>query len=273
MLKVRTLLAVACVGFAVLVTPTSAQAAPVSQWADSASSDNEYDETYTANEATGAPNATGCDNENQVWATKTRRDIASIILNYVNPVVPTEIDIYQNNVQGAVSNVEVSDDGEAWTSVYTGDPTKASAGTCDAAKNFDDILVVSVPSSVKTAITMVRVSIDQTTSGWAEIDAVKLIGKVNRQAQQLPPVDSKLYKQSPILLPTSTFAPIKVKWTVTTPKVCKIKAGKLTVVGNGKCKLEAKNSGNDFYKPLNQKLSLTVKPGKAPKSKGQSGGN
>lgn len=278
MFKVRAFFSVICVGFAALVTPISAQAAPVSQWADSAISEDYFDDYYTATEATGAPNAVECDGLNQMWATKHRNAIAPIYLTYGHPVVPTEIDVYQNAVQGAVSDVAVSDDGETWTSVYTGDTTQASAGTCDAAKNFDDILVVTVPSSVKTAITMVRVTVDQTTSfvttsSWAEIDAVKLIGKAKRQAQQLPPVGTKLYKQSPILLPTGTFAPIAVEWAVTTPKVCKIKAGKLKAVGIGKCKVEVKNSGNDWYKPLKQKLTLTVKPGKAPKSHGQSGGN
>ena len=273
MKKTRALLAIICVAFAFLVTPNSAQASPVSQWADSASSDNEYDETYTANEATGSPNATGCDEINQVWATAKRSDIASITLNYVNYVSPTEIDIYQNNYVNAITNVEVSSDGEVWKSVYTGDATQAVKGTCEAGKNYDDLLVVPAASAGKSAINMVRITIDQTTNGWAEIDAVKLVGNPVREAQQLPPVGVKLYKKSPILLPGSTYAQIKVKWTVTTPKVCKIKAGKLTAVGTGKCKIEAKNSGNNWYKPLNQKISLTVTPGKAPKSQGQAGGN
>ena len=272
MLKLKTVFVVSCLGFAFLAMPSSAQAAPISQWATSATSDNQYDETYTATEATGAANATGCDNASQVWATATKSDIASITLTYENFVSPTEIDIYQNNYVNAITNVEVSLGGEVWKSVFTGDATQAVKGTCDAAKNYDDVLVVPAASAGKGTINMVRITVDQTTNGWAEIDAVKLIGNPRMFNQEFGSPSKKLYKDSPIGLAQKTWpALIKIKWTSMTPKVCKFQKNLLKAIAIGKCKIRATNAGNANYNPLDKKITLTVIPGKS-KPVNQAGG-
>ena len=146
---------------------------PSSQWALTGQSSDEYDSDYVAQNVAGAPDATDCDGDG-LWATEDRNAIASIVLGYDNPVVPSEINVYQNNVQGAISLIEVSADGTVWTTVYTGDPSLAIDGTCLGANQYDDILSVPV-TGVDSQISFVRITVDQTTDGWAEIDAVELV--------------------------------------------------------------------------------------------------
>lgn len=258
MKNLRAVLAVSAFGVALLVSPTGAQAATVSQWASSASAENIYDETYSASQAAGAPNATGCDNINQVWATLKRSDIASITLTYAKSVSPTQIKIYQNNVQGAVANVEVSSNGVNWTSVYTGDPTKADSGTCsDASTNFNDVLTVSVTSSASKLINKVRVTIDQTTAGWAEIDAVQLVGNKGKQSINL--VAKTLKVANSLSLPSKTSANLKVTWTTSTKKVCSISSGKLKALKKGTCKIVGKNTGDGTYDSVSVAKSIVIK--------------
>lgn len=160
-----------------VLAPTASHAATVSQWATSGVASDYYDEYYTPAEATGEPNATGCDRGNQVWATVLYTGTGDLTLTYAQAVVPSRIKVYQNNVKGAITRVDVSADGTTWTQVYTGDPTAAVAGICHAAETtvFDDVLDIPV-TGVSAAVRYVKVSIDQdTVRSWAEIDAVQLI--------------------------------------------------------------------------------------------------
>ena len=149
---------------------------PLAQWAICATGDDWFDGDFLPQNATGAPDADGCD-ENGLWASFESDAIASITLRYDYARVPSEINVYQNDTQDAISLIEVSADEVVWTTVYTGDPSLATAGTCLEENLFDDILSVSV-TSVESPISFVRITVDQTTDGWAEIDAVQLVGSV-----------------------------------------------------------------------------------------------
>jgi len=154
--------------------PVKAEGEPPSrQWALTGQSSDEYSEDYVAQNAAGAPDSNGCDDDG-LWATDERDAIASITLGYDNPVIPGEINVYQNNVQGAISLIEVSADGTVWTTVYTGDPSLARDGTCLEENHYDDILSAPV-TGVDSQISFVRITVDQATAGWAEIDAVELV--------------------------------------------------------------------------------------------------
>jgi LPXTG-motif cell wall-anchored protein len=149
---------------------------PLAQWAICATGDDWFDGDFLPQNATGAPDADACDG-NGLWASFESDAIASITLRYDYARVPSEINVYQNDTQDAISIIEVSADEVVWTTVYTGDPSLATAGTCLEENLFDDILSVSV-TSVESPISFVRITVDQTTDGWAEIDAVQLVGSV-----------------------------------------------------------------------------------------------
>ena len=166
--------------------PVKAEGEPPSrQWALTGQSSDEYSEDYVAQNAAGAPDSNGCDDDG-LWATDESDAIASIVLGYDNPVIPGEINVYQNSVQGAISLIEVSADGTVWTTVYTGDPSLARDGTCLEENHYDDILSAPV-TGVDSQISFVRITVDQTTDGWAEIDAVELVEATLPEAPTTPP--------------------------------------------------------------------------------------
>ncbi|MEY4900100.1 MAG: hypothetical protein RI895_522 [Actinomycetota bacterium] len=154
------------------------------QWAVSAESAQYWgspDPKFAPANATGAPDADACDG-NGMWSPagneidESWTDPESIILGYDNEVIPTEINVYQNYVQGAVSKIEVTASGdESWTTVYEGDPALATEGTCLAENQYDDILSVNV-TGIERLISFVRITVDMSVvEGWAEIDAVELV--------------------------------------------------------------------------------------------------
>lgn len=235
------------IGFSALAlvasTQSTASATTTSQWATSATATTEYSTyQFAATEATGAPNAGGCDRSG-TWASVNRFGIDSITLSYATAVIPTSLKVYQNNIEGAVSKIEVSANGTTWTSVYTGDPTKAVHGTCVEANNYDDILTVSV-KKVRVAVNHVRITVNQTTNGWAEIDAVALIGK---KSQTIGAVPSTLKLKKTMKLPVKTNKQLKVTWTSSTPSVCTVSAGTLKAVAKGTCKITGTSAEDATY--------------------------
>lgn len=154
--------------------PAEASEPPSSQWAITGAA-LDWNVGFVPQLAAFAPDATACDGGG-LWATESPDAIASIVLGYAIPVIPGAINVYQNYVQGAISIIEVSNDEINWTTVYTGDPSLASSGTCLEENQYDDILSVPV-TNVDSPISFVRITVDQTTQGWAEIDAVELVGQ------------------------------------------------------------------------------------------------
>lgn len=239
----------------VAATQSSASAAPITQWATGAAATSEYNTNqYAATEATGAPNATACDGE-KIWASQSGNTVESLTLSYVTAVVPTTINIYQNGKQGAVSNVKVSTNGTTWTSVYTGDPTNAVTGSCIEANYYDDILAVPV-SGIKVAIKHVRITIDQSTVNYAQIDAVQLVGK---QTQNIAGVASSLKIANTLKLPAKTTKGLAITWTSSTKSICKVKSGSLKAIKKGACKISGTSAGNASYTAVTLAQSVTIK--------------
>ena len=221
---------------------TASAGTSTTQWAAIANSDNEWDENYTASEATGAPNANGCDKASQVWASQGTNDIATINLEFTNSVVPTYINIYQNNFVAAIATVQVSADGTTWTNVYTGEPSNATDGTCSQANFFDDILSIPV-TSVKTPIDKVRINVQQSAKGSTDIDAVMLVGEKAQQKISLSAISLNLGQS--LKLPAQTNAQLPVTWLTSTAKVCSVNAGKVKGLKIGTCRLIGINVGDD----------------------------
>ena len=117
----------------------------------------------------GEPNTFECDDLVTAWASALSTGIDTLSLFYAQPVVPTQINIYESYNPGAVVRVTVADDNNANSAVvYEADPQIAV--TCPR------VLTVDI-STVAFAVQRVTIEIDQTNhSGWNEIDAVELVG-------------------------------------------------------------------------------------------------
>ncbi|MEO7503085.1 MAG: hypothetical protein ABIW94_10655 [Gemmatimonadaceae bacterium] len=141
---------------------------PCEQWASSASASSEYTSTdWSANQATGAPNVSGCDDDHRAWASLTSNGIDWLELGYAESVRATEIRVHETLGISSLVTVEVKDGAGAYHTVYTAQP---GSHPCPR------ILAIPV-TNVSPTVRVVRLSFDQRTlNAWNEIDAVKLIG-------------------------------------------------------------------------------------------------
>lgn len=142
----------------------------ISQYATSAFATTEYsDDSWSAAQATGAPDTPACGDEITAWATESSDGIDSIELFYDTPVYAVEVVIYQTYNPNQVVQVElISTEGE-YVTVYEGAPT-AVDDPCP--------FVMTIPADGDILADGVRVTLDQSQLGlgWNEIDAVELYG-------------------------------------------------------------------------------------------------
>ena len=245
-----------------LILPLGAQemasASLISQWASSATASSYYphDENFTPAEMTGAPNAQGCDGP-KVWAGFSFDTVETVQLNYAKAVVPRVIKVYQISVQDAISKIEVSANGSAWTQVYSADPSNASDVNCDA-PNYAEVLTVNVSSQVTIPIKHIRMTVDQTARGYAEIDAVQLSG-LQKSAQTIGSVATSVKVKGTLTLPAKTNKALSIAWTSSTKTICTISAGKVKGIKKGICRITGKNAGNANYLPVTVAKTITVK--------------
>ena len=138
------------------------------QWASAATASSEYEsDSWSAAQATGAPNVASCDDEASAWAS-AGPDLDWLELQYQTPVRPLEIRIYEVWVPGSIIKVEVRDAAGAFHTVYTASP-KAGTGC---------LRTLSIPITTFTEpVSAVRLTLDQRIiNNWNEIDAVQLVG-------------------------------------------------------------------------------------------------
>ncbi len=145
------------------------------QWASSAEATSSYgEEVWSPIQATGEPDTPECGDFQTAWASETSLGQDSLTLYYDTPVIPDQVDIYQNANPGSIIRVEVLPaDGSAPIVVFDGiDRTTLCPGVFSVAINAEPAPVTSAGP-----ITEVRITLDQSrTSNWNEIDAVELIG-------------------------------------------------------------------------------------------------
>lgn len=140
----------------------------IRQWATSGTASTAYGtDSWSAMQATGAPDTDECGDYSTAWATETSTEVAWLRLEYATPVIPTEINIYESYNPDAVYMVDVEGaDGTTYT-VYEGDPTSES--------ECPGVLTITIDADVP--VSAVTVHIDQSDhTGWNEIDAVELVG-------------------------------------------------------------------------------------------------
>lgn len=145
---------------------------PKGQWAIAATASSTYNDakdqdSWSANQATGAPNVEHYGDDGHAWTTKTQDGgIEWLDLKYPRPVHVEEVRVRESCGSGAIIKVEVFDEQGAAHTVWAGnDPTTEL-----------NYLMVKFP---KTAYKADRVKITLATNvvpGWNEIDAVQLVG-------------------------------------------------------------------------------------------------
>lgn len=148
-------------------TPVAGQA--TAQWASSAEASSEYSsDSWSAEQATGAPDAGVCGDSVAAWASKTATETATLTVYFDVPVAPIEVNIYQNFNPGAIVGIELlAVDGESYNfEVTTEEATVECPGVVTIGFEESDILVDGVVITVDQSI----------TGSWSEIDAVELVG-------------------------------------------------------------------------------------------------
>lgn len=142
----------------------------IAQWATGAAASSEWgSESWTAQQATGAPNTEECGDYGSAWASSGADTEEWIELTYDTPVYVTEINIYQTYNPDQVVKVELIGSTAGYHEVYRGVP--------EAVDECPYVLSIPVDGADYLAAGL-RITIDQSVLGlgWNEIDAVELIG-------------------------------------------------------------------------------------------------
>lgn len=142
----------------------------VRQWAFTAFASTEYSSnSWSAPRATGAPDVATCGDDPNAWASASGGTMEWLQLNYLTPVIPTQINIVESYNPGAVYRVEVVDTDGGTHVVYEG--TASVVETCPR------VFTVEV-SGIDFPVQAVILYLDQSAAdNWCEIDAVELVGR------------------------------------------------------------------------------------------------
>jgi len=145
---------------------------PNGQWAIAATASSSYNDaqgqqSWSANQTTGAPDVQAYADDGHAWAPKTQDSgIEWLDLKYPRPVHATEVRVRESFNSGTVIKIEVFDEADVAHTVWAGnDPTTGL-----------NYLMVTFP---KTPFKTARVKVTLATNispGWKEIDAVQLVG-------------------------------------------------------------------------------------------------
>jgi hypothetical protein len=148
------------------------QAEPIRQWASSADGTSQYgDVSWSFSQVTGEPDTEACGDNGSAWAGKdsTSREILRVFFD--EPVIPSEINIYQTFNPGAIVQIDIGNSDNP-------DRVLPLPNSADPVGNTDCPGVFSYDVSGVTApIDIVVIYLDQSLTGnWNEIDAVELVG-------------------------------------------------------------------------------------------------
>ncbi len=137
------------------------------QWASDATASSAY-EGYPAKNATGAPDAPGCGDSQQAWASADPNGLETLEVQFRRPVLALGLHIHQNLNPGFISKVEVIDGDGSATVVYTAEP--------ELRDPCPYVLELEFEQTDKPVDTF-RITVDQRSgANWSEIDAVELLG-------------------------------------------------------------------------------------------------
>lgn len=141
-----------------------------SQFATDAEATSEFGDTsWSALQATGAPNVTQCGDNGFAWASADSTEEATLTVTFAVPVLAQEVVIYQSYNPGAIVEVALLEDGDE---VETFTVEEVDGDECPVGISVD-------VSGVDALVDGVAITVDQSiTDNWSEIDAVELIGFV-----------------------------------------------------------------------------------------------
>ena len=164
-LFVRVLLILALLS----LTACASTVTTINQWATSGTASSEFDATsWSAQQATGAPDTATCGDQTTAWASHGTDAIETLSLSYSTQVYATQAVIYISYHPTYVTMVELQDSNGTYHSVYTASPQTMM--TCPYQ------LTINIPKT-SYLVKGLRITIDQTTlNDWSEIDAVQLVG-------------------------------------------------------------------------------------------------
>ncbi len=153
---------------------TPAAPGTIRQWASSATATSNYGaepgSSWNATSAIGAPDVDpSCADDPKAWASKARDERATLTVRFPRPVRATELQVYQTYNPGQVVELALLGPDGQRTVVYQGAP--AAPDGCPV-QGYLKGLEVAHP------VDAVAITVDQSVlgTGWAEIDAVELVG-------------------------------------------------------------------------------------------------
>jgi len=143
----------------------------IRQWASIALGSTEYTDTsWSAMQATGAPDSSGCTDQQTAFATLTAGDGEYLIVGFDQYVIPTQINVHIVLNPGSITQLAVADSNADNSIINLTNSGDRGNRTCPG------IHSVNV-TGVTTPVNSVIISLDQAASGnWTEIDAVELVG-------------------------------------------------------------------------------------------------
>jgi hypothetical protein len=146
---------------------SAAGGAEISQFAYQAFGSSEFSATdWSAMQATGAPNTSGCGDLPTAWSSAHSMPGATLQLFFAQPVIPTRLVIYETYNPGAIFMVEVLNFSDA-APVFQGSPTVIA--------ECPHQMIIEI-TDVDEPTYAVTLTLDQENDAWNQIDAVELIG-------------------------------------------------------------------------------------------------
>lgn len=189
------------------VPPLMSGVRPIRQWASRATGTSEYsDPDWGFIQAVGQPDAPNvCADSTSSWASLEGQGYEILKLTYDTPVIPAQVNIYQNYNPGAIIRVDV---------------TNSATGTRFTLDNGADPLgntpcpgVFSVSASgITVPVDSVTLHLDEgLINDWNEIDAIELVGyppEAQADIAQAPVMIGAQPTAAPALPAAATLTPI-----------------------------------------------------------------
>ncbi|MCO6453542.1 MAG: hypothetical protein J5I90_22360 [Caldilineales bacterium] len=136
----------------------------LAQWASTATASSEYNASYGAMQATGAPNLTQCGDQSGAWAPLTGGSNPEWLrLGYATPVYATGVRIHETNIGGFVTGLDLVEPNGTVHALSIAIDTTPCPG-------YFELSFAQTPYLVAAIIIHTQIA------GWEEIDAVELLG-------------------------------------------------------------------------------------------------
>lgn len=143
----------------------------IRQWVVSAKASSQYsNKDWSALQVVGKPDVKTCGDNSKAWASKNSNTLEWIELTYSNPIIPSQINIYQSfNPSQIVEVMVIAMDGKKY-SAWKGIPEKV--------EYCPDLMTIDLTLEKDITVNKIWISVDQRKNGrgWNEIDAVELVG-------------------------------------------------------------------------------------------------